>query len=206
MEEGLVSLKYQKARVYVVDDEEDVLSLVDSVLGKSFEVTTFTAPEALLKRSETDVPDLYILDYILPSINGLALLKELRYRGVTKPALVLSGATHYREAIEAIQVGVMDLIEKPFSNERLLFSVSRAVATGMIMEARDNLIVAFSELTEAQAGLNSHYEFLLDANPERESALSTKAQERVAHARKQVDFIRQKQDMLDVMVGHYTEE
>lgn len=198
-------MRYNKATIWALDDEQDVLDLYENQLGPNFKVETYTCPKKLLKNLKKKCPDLFILDYVLPEMSGVEVFKQIRERGICKPVIMLSGKMSYDTALELIQLGISDIIEKPFSEERLLFSTSRTVAAGMKTEARESLITAYSSLVSSMEGLINHYEFLLDGM-RKAPDLSFKASEEVKKAKASVDFILRKRDMLEVMVGEYTED
>lgn len=68
-----------------------------------------------------------VTDVRMPSMNGIALLRELRLRGDNRPVIVVSGHADVPLAIEAIGSGAFDFIEKPFEAEVLLGLVRAAL-------------------------------------------------------------------------------
>jgi DNA-binding NtrC family response regulator len=82
--------------------------------------------EAALARLESrqrPLPDLLLLDVRLPGINGVELVRRLVAAGRLPPTIVISGEASITETVEALQLGVHDFIEKPFSKERLRRSI-----------------------------------------------------------------------------------
>ena len=68
-----------KERILVVDDEEDLLELVGYNLAKEgFRVTTVASGEEAIRRTRTDLPDLIVLDLMLPDVDGLEVCRRLK--------------------------------------------------------------------------------------------------------------------------------
>jgi two-component system nitrogen regulation response regulator NtrX len=72
-------------------------------------------------------PDLLLLDVRLPGLSGVELVRSLARDGRLPPTVIVSGEASISETVEALQLGVHDFIEKPFSRERLLRSVDNAL-------------------------------------------------------------------------------
>ena len=113
----------RSGRVLLVDDSRDVRLLVEAFLRKGgFLVhTAANGYEALAAMADGDRFDLIITDYIMPGLDGLALIREARHFQPDLPALIISG---YAEATEAINgLSGMAFLTKPFHRERLLTEV-----------------------------------------------------------------------------------
>ncbi len=117
------------AHILVVDDEPDIAALVAYHLAReSYRVrTATTGPEALVA-VEREVPDLVILDLMLPEMSGLEVLRELRGRpelaGI--PVILLTARKEERDRVEGLELGADDYVPKPFSPQELVLRV-RAV-------------------------------------------------------------------------------
>ncbi|MFA6075520.1 MAG: response regulator transcription factor [Negativicutes bacterium] len=107
-----------KPAIFIVDDEPNILELLRFNLGRNgYEVRTFEAAAPLLAVVETTVPDLFILDLMLPKIDGLELCRRLRNNAVTKdvPIIMLTAKTTELDKIVGLELGADDYITKPFS-------------------------------------------------------------------------------------------
>src|SRR5262249_48799274 len=113
-----------KRRVLVVDDEENVTHLVSSALRfDGFD--TFTAdngPSALAAVAESD-PDLVVLDVMMPGMDGLGVLQNLRAAGSQVPVIFLTARDAASDRIGGLRAGADDYVVKPFSVEELLARV-----------------------------------------------------------------------------------
>jgi len=123
--------------IAVIDDEPDILELVSLHLKKAnFEVKGFGDGASFLTSILRRVPDLIILDLMLPDIDGIDLLKDLksdnRYSGV--PIIILTAKNHESERILGLELGADDYVVKPFSPRELVARV-KAVLRRMTREA-----------------------------------------------------------------------
>jgi len=114
--------------IFVVDDDVAVRSsLKFSLEIEGFSVKAY--PEAANLLAEADLPSAgcLVLDYNLPGMNGLALLKRLRERGISMPALLIT--THPSLALrERAAAAGIRIIEKPLLNNALLEGLREALA------------------------------------------------------------------------------
>jgi two-component system KDP operon response regulator KdpE len=109
-----------KCRLLVVDDEVRILNFLRSNLrARGYEVVTASNGLEALAQFHTSQPDLILLDILMPEMNGLDVLKELR--GFSKvPVIFLSARGNEREKIAGLDMGADDYISKPFSPDELV--------------------------------------------------------------------------------------
>jgi len=142
-----------KRRVLVVDDEENVTHLVSSALRfDGFEtVTAENGPDALARIAESD-PDLVVLDVMMPGMDGLGVLQNLRAAGSHVPVIFLTARDTAGDRIVGLRAGADDYVVKPFSIEELLARVHAVLRRSAPDTARDGVLrIADLELDE-----NSH--------------------------------------------------
>ena len=117
-----------KPMVYVADDDADVLGSLRFLLETDgFEVRTFRNGTALLKALDQPPVDCFLIDYRMPDINGVDLVRDLRKRGVMAPVILISG--HYDDglAARAAAAGVRDFLLKPLLDEKLAKRIRSAI-------------------------------------------------------------------------------
>ncbi|HEU5008631.1 MAG TPA: response regulator transcription factor [Jatrophihabitantaceae bacterium] len=142
-----------KRRVLVVDDEDNVTHLVSSALRfDGFEtVTADNGTSALAKVAETD-PDLIVLDVMMPGLDGLGVLQNLRSAGSQIPVIFLTARDTANDRIAGLRAGADDYVVKPFSVEELLARVHAVLRRAAPEDAREGVLrIADLELDE-----NSH--------------------------------------------------
>ncbi len=115
-----------RPRVLVVEDEVDIAALVAYELTRAgYRVETTTTGEDALRAIEREVPDLLVLDRMLPVISGDEVLQRIRsdptLRGVA--VLMLSAKRANEERIEGLALGVDDYLTKPFNPQELVLRV-----------------------------------------------------------------------------------
>jgi DNA-binding NtrC family response regulator len=116
------------AKILLVDDEpynldllEQELAEYDCVLEKAVD-----GKDALAK-AESFLPDLILLDYMMPDLNGVEVLKEIRRRGNPVPVIMLTAFGSIERAVQAVKEGAYDFIPKPFEPEHLMIVVRKAL-------------------------------------------------------------------------------
>ena len=116
------------ASVLVVDDEENISYLVSSALRLAdLEVTTASTGEEALAACTPTFPDVIVLDVMLPDLDGFAVLRRLRDRGVGAPVLFLTARSDTADRVRGLTSGGDDYIVKPFALEELVARVHVAL-------------------------------------------------------------------------------
>ncbi|MBL8826351.1 MAG: response regulator transcription factor [Planctomycetaceae bacterium] len=118
-----------RERVLVVDDEEDLLELINYNLSKEgFRVTCVASGERALKEAQTLLPDVIVLDLLLPRVDGLEVCRQLKSDPKTKhiPVIMLTAKTEEADVVTGLEIGADDYMTKPFS-PRVLLARLRAV-------------------------------------------------------------------------------
>lgn len=115
-----------KPTILVVEDEAPLLTLLRYNLEKQgFRVEEATdGQEALLRVAEAR-PDLILLDWMLPSLSGIEVCRQIRRKPATRdlPIIMVTARTEDQDAVRALDLGADDYITKPFSMEELLARV-----------------------------------------------------------------------------------
>lgn len=114
--------------VYVVDDDADVLLSLRFLLEtEGFSVRTFGSGQELLESAPPDRIDCLIVDYKMPSMDGLDLVRTLRARDVRAPVVVITGYPSAGVEARAAASGIRHVVLKPHIDESLLAHVSAAM-------------------------------------------------------------------------------
>lgn len=112
--------------VLIVEDDADVVRVARAYLERDgFEVAVESDGESGLRRALTDAPALVVLDWMLPRMSGLEVLRELRRERPT-PVILLTARTDELDRVIGLEVGADDYVTKPFSPRELVARV-RAV-------------------------------------------------------------------------------
>lgn len=114
-------------RLLVVDDEQDMLSLLESMLKKdNFYVTTVTSGNDALIEMQDNTPDLVITDLFMEdSMNGMQLMERIHHDLPLLPVIILSGKAQIRDAVKATHLGSAAFLTKPIEKDKLLEQVEQ---------------------------------------------------------------------------------
>ena len=118
-----------KERILVVDDEEDILELVRFNLAREgYPVLCALSGEEALETARKELPDLVVLDLMLPGIDGLDVAKALKNDAGTKetPIVMLTAKGEEADVVTGLELGADDYVTKPFS-PRILVARVKAV-------------------------------------------------------------------------------
>ena len=115
-------------QVIFIDDEAAIRQAVQQWLELSgFQVRTFSRAREALSVLDRDFPGVLISDVRMPDLDGLGLLERLIELDADLPVIMVTGHGDVPMAVQALRQGAYDFIEKPFTPERLLDSVRRAM-------------------------------------------------------------------------------
>ena len=120
----------QSPTVFIVDDDAAIRfamqALMDSV-NLNHEI--FASADEFLEKITEQRPGCLVLDIRMPGLGGLELQEELIKRGNTLPIIFITGHGDVPMAVEAMQKGAVDFIQKPFRDQELLDRIREALAT-----------------------------------------------------------------------------
>lgn len=126
-------------KILVVDDERPIAEIIKYNLTKEgFEVQTAYDGVEALKEAHRIVPDLIILDVMLPKKNGFEVLKELRMEYVM-PIIMLTAKEEENDKITGLELGADDYITKPFSNKELIARVKANIRRVKLSKADEEM-------------------------------------------------------------------
>jgi DNA-binding response OmpR family regulator len=107
-------------RVLVVDDEQRIVNFLNSKLKASgYEVLTANNGIQGLEQAQAQEPDLIVLDLLMPKMDGLEMLKELRSFSAV-PVIILTAKGAEADRIKGLQLGADDYLPKPFNPDELV--------------------------------------------------------------------------------------
>lgn len=111
-------------RILVVEDETHLAGLIARVLGEEgYAAETAADGRTGLARAMTEPFDLLIVDWMLPELDGVKLLRRLRAAQVEVPALMLTSRSQVEDRVEGLDAGADDYLSKPFAFSELLARV-----------------------------------------------------------------------------------
>ena len=130
-------------KILIVDDEEDILELLKYNLSREgYKVSCAASGEETLRAVRSGIPDLIVLDLMLPGIDGLDVARQLKNDSKTRdvPIVMLTAKGEEADIVTGLELGADDYITKPFS-PRVLLARVRAVLRRRIRESTNDTSV-----------------------------------------------------------------
>jgi two-component system response regulator FixJ len=117
-----------KPTIFVVDDDPGVREGLRILLRSAGRQAEFHGSAAeFLQALSPDRPGCLVLDLRMPGISGLDLQDRLKNQGCDLPIIIITGHGEVSDAVRAMKAGALDLLEKPFDDEKLLRLIDQAV-------------------------------------------------------------------------------
>jgi RNA polymerase sigma factor (sigma-70 family) len=136
--------------VHIVDDDLDMRESIACVLNTvGYSVAAYSTADEFLLSVESNghggsANSCLLIDLLLPGMSGLRLLREIRSRKQSCAVVVISGNGDVPSAVEAMQLGAVDFLEKPFTRGRLLGAVNEALRKARELQERSEAEKAVS--------------------------------------------------------------
>ncbi len=153
-----------KERILVVDDEEDLLELVRyNLTREGYRVACVSTGEDAIEQARRDLPDLIVLDLLLPNVDGLEVCRRLKGDSKTKhlPILMLTAKTEEADVVTGLELGADDYMTKPFSPRVLLARVKAVLRRKSANVPDERSVVRIHDLTVDPV----RHEALLEGKP-----------------------------------------
>jgi len=131
--------------IAVVDDEPDIRELVALHLRKAgFSVRTFPDAASFQKSLASNLPDLVVLDLMLPDADGIEVCKDMKHEGRTArvPVVMLTARGDELDRVLGLEIGADDYVTKPFSPKELVARVKAVLRRHVRHEANDKVELA----------------------------------------------------------------
>jgi len=113
------------ARVYVIDDDDRFRDSLCALIGSvGLQVTGWNNPESVLENGSFDRPGCVVLDYRLPALSGLEVLRIIR-KTSSIPAILISAYADVQTAVAAMEMGASTVYEKPLDDNAFLNTLER---------------------------------------------------------------------------------
>ncbi|MHB8009387.1 DNA-binding response regulator [Clostridium botulinum] len=112
-------------KVYLVEDEKSLNILLEKYLQREgYEVTTFFNGSSAIERIK-DVPDLWILDIMLPDIDGYQIIKAVKENNKNTPVIFMSARNEELDRVVGLELGSDDYLSKPFLPRELIIRTNK---------------------------------------------------------------------------------
>ena len=143
----------QKYNIAVVDDEQGITELYNDILSDDFHVTCFNEPAKFVAHvtQSPNAFDIVISDYNMPKMNGVEMLRAGKNAGAKFRSIVLSGYLDKQTVMNAVDIGVFKLLEKPCRADKLLETVNETVKQVHLEHVRKDIMRITNQLREFYA-------------------------------------------------------
>ena len=122
----------KKQRILVCDDEEGVRESLDLILGKDYRLEFATDGEEAIRIASERPFSLALLDIKMPRVNGLEVLKWFRQNRPDTPVVMLTAYQSVEMAQEAIALGAVNYLAKPFERSELKQTIARVLTESSV--------------------------------------------------------------------------
>jgi putative two-component system response regulator len=140
-------IKSQPSSLLIVEDTEINIDVLVETLGDDYLIRVSLDGESALKNVEANIPDLILLDIMMPGMDGYEVLRRLKANPATSkiPVIFLTAMSGEHDEAKGLAMGAIDYITKPFNPEL----VKARVANHLMLKAyRDNLEILVEERTQ----------------------------------------------------------
>ncbi len=128
--------KSRRAKVLVIDDEPNIVqTLQDRLEMNDYQVITATDGKVGLEKATSEVPDIILLDVIMPIMDGLEMLERLRKNNTTNkiPVIMLTARSQSQDITRANNYGIEDYVVKPFDLSELLEKIEAILESKKVL-------------------------------------------------------------------------
>jgi FixJ family two-component response regulator len=141
-----------EATVYLVEDDDagrDSLQMVLESVGHK--VASYSRADAFLEAYSPEMAGCMVLDIRMPGMNGMELQRQLNARNSILPIIFVTGHGDVPMAVDAMQRGAVDFVQKPYREEELLGKIQQAITADVEnradLEAKDKIRAKLTDLT-----------------------------------------------------------
>ena len=114
--------------VWIIDDDESIRWVLEKSLSeKGFNVASFESAHQVLKKLETDSPNVIISDIRMPGTSGLDLLDQVKNIRPEIPIIIMTAHSDLESAVESYEHGAWEYLPKPFDIDEAIQIVERAI-------------------------------------------------------------------------------
>jgi DNA-binding NtrC family response regulator len=140
----------ERRRILVIDDEADIRESLELLLtSENYAVDLAENATTGLRKFESGIHDLILLDLMMPDRSGMEVLAEIRQRDPETPIFMLTAYGSEEVAVRALKSGANDYFAKPWDNDKLLIEIDRMISKGRL--EREN--------TQLKRALKQRYAF-----------------------------------------------
>lgn len=144
------TLETHKPLVFVLDDEVEITELLHDELGEDYQVMAFNSPQKLIQTLEqnTLTPAVLVTDLKMPEMTGLEVLAKIKKMGKNIPTLMFSGYLQKDDAVKALELGVVHILEKPVDVTMVHEMVNATFVDYQLYRTHSELLLLTKKISE----------------------------------------------------------
>ncbi|MEJ2005357.1 MAG: sigma-54 dependent transcriptional regulator [Cyclobacteriaceae bacterium] len=128
----------KSVKITIIDDDRDICQLLVRFLEKhAFKATSFQTGEKALEFIRNTSQDILLIDYRLPDISGIDLLRKIKILNPHASVIIITGYSDVRTAVDALRHGAYDYVVKPLYPDEILATIKNALNAGLVNGNRD---------------------------------------------------------------------
>lgn len=146
----------EKYKLAVVDDEDEIRESYQDLLGQDYEILSYSSGLAFLEAQKTanfTAPDLVITDLKMPGLDGIEMVRKSQLNDHHFPVILLSGFLDKQSALNAVDIGVYRLLEKPTPVDQLRAAIDQLLVEHEIVKVRKEMTALTSQLRELYSAI-----------------------------------------------------
>jgi len=167
-----------KGVIHVIDDEPVIHDVLNQLLtSEGYEVESSSSGEEGLEKFSPQSTDVVLLDLLMPGMDGIEVLRRLRKIDPAAAVIIITAYGSVESAIDAMKIGALDYIQKPFKHDDLLLTIERAVERRRLqaenLRLKDELKQKFSfaNIIGKSQAMKAVFELIRAAAPTRSTIL-----------------------------------
>ena len=134
--------------IYCVEDDESIRDLVGYALrGQGYGMEGFGCADDFYKGMKKAVPDLVLLDVMLPGEDGLSILKKIREREANIPIIMMTAKSSEFDVVRGLDLGADDYVTKPFGIMELLSRIKAVLRRSHTVQKAESHVLSAHDLT-----------------------------------------------------------
>ncbi|MBZ4684042.1 MAG: phosphoserine phosphatase RsbU/P [Fusobacteriaceae bacterium] len=168
-----------KILVAIVDDAKFMRALISTVLQEEgFATIAYGDPLEALEELRYKEPDIILVDYEMPNLNGLEFIREFNPKKRNIPTVMLTTETDVNLAVSAMRLGASDFLNKPFKKEELIHILKKVVKENKLMKENERLFQEL-QIREKELKKKNNQLFKLYSELEEELKLASEIQKKL---------------------------
>ncbi|UCE34341.1 MAG: response regulator [Deltaproteobacteria bacterium] len=151
----------EKAKVLVIDDEDIVLKSVSKILSEEdYQVDVSSSGRQGIDWAIDRSYDVVLTDIRMPDIGGMRVLRDIKRAKPSLAVIMITGYASVQSAVQAMQLGAADYLEKPFTPDQLLKAVASALDITMSQPAEEQALIHKQEVVKVLERAAKDSEFI----------------------------------------------